>query len=134
MGSLERFDYSVLGETVNLASRAEGLCKQIGHNIVIAGQIQPKTKSLAILGAGAVVVRGKKTKTPIHVVFGDEITATTPEYQAFLKQYHLIAKGIRNSKDSRSRQGLINQAKIDHPLQSQFLEQLGSRIADYQAD
>ena len=33
MGSSERFDYSVLGETVNIASRAEGLCKYIGHDI-----------------------------------------------------------------------------------------------------
>ena len=134
MGSLERFDYSVLGETVNLASRAEGLCKQIGHNIVIAGQIQPKTKLLAILGAGAVVVRGKKTKTPIHVVFGDEFLAATPEYLSFSKNYKLIADALRNSKSGRIQKGLIKQAKLFHPVQIQFLEKLEGRIADYQND
>ena len=134
MGSLERFDYSVLGETVNLASRAEGLCKKIGHNIVIAGQIQPKTKSLAILGAGAVVVRGKKTKTAIHIVLGDEVLAASPDYQSFSNSYELIAEELRISKNGRIRANLIKQAKIDHPSQSQFLEKLESRIADYQKD
>ena len=134
MGSLERFDYSVLGETVNLASRAEGLCKKIGHNIVIAGQIQPKTKSLAILGAGAVVVRGKKTKTAIHIVLGEEVLAASPDYQSFSNSYELIAEELRISKNGRIRANLIKQAKIDHPSQSQFLEKLESRIADYQKD
>ena len=134
MGSLERFDYSVLGETVNLASRAEGLCKHIGHNIVIAGQIRPKTKSLAVLDAGAVVVRGKKTKTPIHVVFGDEYLAATPEYQAFVNSYECIADELRNSKNGRIRPNFIKQAKAEYPSQSQFLESLEGRIADYQKD
>jgi adenylate cyclase len=131
MGSLERFDYSVLGETVNLASRAEGLCKDIGHNIVIAGEIQMKTKSLAVLDAGAVVIRGKKTKTPIHVVMGDEVLAATPEYQTFSKTYQLIAEALRNGK---FRQNSISKAQANHPLQSQFLEKLGSRIADYRSN
>ena len=134
MGSLERFDYSVLGETVNLASRAEGLCKKIGHNIVIAGQIQPKTKSLAILDAGAAVVRGKKTKTAIHIVLGDEVLAASPDYQSFSNSYELIAEELRISKNGRNRANLIKQAKIDHPSQSQFLEKLENRIADYQKD
>ncbi len=134
MGSLERFDYSVLGETVNLASRAEGLCKQIGHNILIAGQIQPKTKSLAIIDAGAVVVRGKKTKTPIHAVIGDEVTAATPEYKAFLNSYRLIIEELCISKNGRIRPNLIKRAKVDHTSQNQFLEKLQSRISDYQKD
>ena len=46
MGSSERFDYSVLGETVNIASRAEGLCKYIGHDIAIAGSLTAQTADL----------------------------------------------------------------------------------------
>jgi adenylate cyclase len=134
MGSLERFDYSVLGETVNIASRAEGLCKQIGHNIVIAGQVKSKTKSLAVLDAGAVVMRGKKMKTSIHVVLGNEVLVATPEYQSFAKDYQLIVDDLQSAKDSRIRQRLIKKTITYHPLQTQFLEKLESRIADYQVD
>ena len=43
MGSSERFDYSVLGETVNTAARTEATCKSIGHDIAIAGTLQGRT-------------------------------------------------------------------------------------------
>ena len=134
MGSLERFDYSVLGETVNLASRAEGLCKQVAHNIVIAGPIHPKTKALAILDVGAVVMRGKTKKTPIHIVLGDETWAISPEYRLLSERYQQITGELRHPKLSRRGKNLIDQTKADSPQQSHFLETLKSRIADYQKD
>lgn len=132
MGSLERFDYSVLGETVNLASRAEGICKDVGHNIIIAGPLQEKTKSLAIIDAGAVQVRGKSLKIPIHLVLGDDITKQTPEFQSFVIQYQTIVKYLLAKRPSASLQRRVNLAKAQNPRHSNLLEKLVNRIADHE--
>ena len=36
MGSFERFDYTAMGDTVNLGSRLEGINKQYGTRIIIS--------------------------------------------------------------------------------------------------
>jgi adenylate cyclase len=59
MGSTERFDYSVIGETVNTAARAESACKHVAHDILLAGLVDSATKRLAMLPAGHVHLKGR---------------------------------------------------------------------------
>ncbi len=128
MGSLERFDYSALGETVNLASRAESICKQIGHNIVIAGELTPHTKSLAIVDAGEVSIRGKSQRTRAHIVLGGQVAATSDDFQSLLSDYFSI---VTKLKANQATALLIHQAIQKHPSQSKFLQKLETRQPDY---
>ncbi|MEP6828488.1 MAG: adenylate/guanylate cyclase domain-containing protein [Aestuariivirga sp.] len=70
MGSSQRFDYSALGEPVNMAARAEQACKQVGADIVIAGQLIGRTTTLSTLDAGKLSFRGLSHKVQCYAVFG----------------------------------------------------------------
>lgn len=59
MGSQQRFDYSVLGDTVNLASRLEGQTKTYGVSILIGPQTAEAVSELFPLELDKIVVKGK---------------------------------------------------------------------------
>ena len=134
MGSLERFDYSVLGETVNMASRAEGICKQVGHNAIIAGGLTLKTLKLAIIPAGSVTMRGKTTKTPIHLILGNETFAATSSFQQILSDHaEITAQFTQQKSQPKAIQNLINQAAARNPIFTKLFKSLLDRAEDYRS-
>src|SRR6201991_1799131 len=61
MGSDLRFDYSVLGDSVNLASRLEGQSKEYGFPIIIGSKTALAAKDkFAILELDFIMVKGQK--------------------------------------------------------------------------
>jgi adenylate cyclase len=91
MGSLERFDYSVIGEAVNTAARAENVCKQVGHDTVIAGEITDDTAQLACLYLGDVAMKGKSLRTPIYAILADNKTNNSKRFQSFKSDFEEIS-------------------------------------------
>jgi len=92
IGSMNRFDYSVIGDNVNIASRVEGLCKSYKAHILITQSTKDKLTNdeFLIREIDEVSVRGKQTATKLYEVLRD-----TPEnkklkilYDKGLELYH----------------------------------------------
>src|SRR3984957_14555551 len=82
MGSNLRFDYSVLGDSVNLASRLEGQSKEYGFPIIVGSKTALAVKDkFAILELDFIMVKGKKEPEVIYAIAGREDTATSVRFQ-----------------------------------------------------
>jgi adenylate cyclase len=82
MGSDMRFDYSVFGDSVNLASRLEGQSKEYGFPIIIGSKTALAVKDrFAILELDFIMVKGKKEPEVIYAIAGREDTAQSGHFQ-----------------------------------------------------
>jgi adenylate cyclase len=82
MGSNLRFDYSVLGDSVNLASRLEGQSKEYGFPIIAGSRTALAAKDkFAILELDFIMVKGKKEPEVIYAIAGREDTAQSGRFQ-----------------------------------------------------
>ncbi|WGR98830.1 adenylate/guanylate cyclase domain-containing protein [Bradyrhizobium sp. ISRA443] len=82
MGSDVRFDYSVFGDSVNLASRLEGQSKEYGFPIIVGSQTALAVKDkFAILELDFIMVKGKKEPEVIYAIAGREEVANSGRFQ-----------------------------------------------------
>ena len=87
MGSDQRFDYSVLGDTVNLAARLEGQSKSYGMNVVLGPTTNAAvTDRMATIDLDYIQVKGKTEGTYIYGLMGDEEVKAGPMFVALQKK------------------------------------------------
>ena len=134
MGSDQRFDYSVLGDTVNLASRLEGQSKTYGVRIVIGEPTQVQVPTLATIELDLIKVKGKTQAVRIFSLLGDESMAQDPYFQAFKVKIDELLTAFRAQKWSEAKALIAEAREMAKPYDIDGLFDLYiDRIAAYEA-
>ncbi|NQV54271.1 MAG: adenylate/guanylate cyclase domain-containing protein [Rhodospirillales bacterium] len=87
MGTAQRMDYSVLGDTVNTAARLEGQSKTYGVDIVLGPNTCAEIPDFATIELDLIQVKGKTVGLQVFALMGDEQLAGDP---AFIKMKETV--------------------------------------------
>ena len=81
MGSDRRFDYTALGDTVNIASRLEGQSKTYGVKIILGDATAAAVPDMAVLELDLIRVKGREAPERIFALLGDAAFANDKRFQ-----------------------------------------------------
>ncbi len=96
LGSAQRFNYSVIGDSVNVAARLETSSKVYGFPIIVGEAVRSACADWAFLRLDTVQLRGRQQESGVFALLGGPEVAGDPRW-AELEAAYAAAGGVRGA-------------------------------------
>jgi adenylate cyclase len=128
-GSQQRFDYSLLGDPVNLASRLEGLTKQYGVDFIIGEETAHLAADPGLVELDLVAVKGKSKAVRIYTLPPHPIAA-----EQFFARHTALLDAYRQ-RDWEAALGMLDDKTLSEEAElAPVYDLFRQRIAQLQID
>ncbi|PDT84211.1 adenylate/guanylate cyclase domain-containing protein [Sinorhizobium sp. BJ1] len=129
MGAETHFNYSAVGDPVNVAARIESACKEVGFDILVSETTAKLAGGCALLEAGALGLKGKSMRTRLFATVGDERLAASGEFTELQDIHRRLIEALRTrSTESRRTLGAAKlKASALAPGLSDFYRRISRR-------
>lgn len=94
MGSQQRFDYSIVGDPVNVAARLESLTKEFGLAILVSDATAQAAQGFRFVDLGEADLKGRSAATRVCALHG-AAGADDPSFAEFLTRHAVVLAAAR---------------------------------------
>jgi len=130
MGSEKRFNYSAMGDVVNVAARIESASKSFGTDLLVSEDVAAAAPTLALLEAGEIMLKGKSRPTRLYALAGDDAYAASEAF-AELSRRHSALLAALAADDARAAGTALSACQAAAPAALVGLyDHFAERVAD----
>ena len=129
MGSAQRFDYSCLGDAVNLASRLEGQTKDYGVTLIVGESVVNNAKNIFdFIELDVIAVKGKTEGVRIYTTAGEKHTENSDDVFKSKSLKHQRFLNFYRAQEWDLAMEVSGKLQIEWPELSEFYRLMNERI------
>ena len=132
IGSRDRFNYSAIGETVNLASRIETACRHVDFDLLTTAATREAAGDIAALEAGSLALKGVSKAVETFVIVGDDRLAASEGFATLERSHAALLDAIRAGRDIAEALAACRAQAVEiAPGLDAFYRRLPQRLEDF---